>query len=198
VNPLERLPPADRRVVLALVELELGLDRRADISAARAAALLADDTRRPGSVWWSEACDVIAMAWGTGHNEVDRQLFALAHEHVGAGEQACVPRAVLAHLDDWASLDAAARAHAIFGEYLEHVRREMAIVAAAADAHGYPVAAPDLTPPLEDSRASIDGLLEHYVELGLLVVTEERRESWPVYDLARQAVGPPEDASAGG
>ncbi len=108
-----------------------------------------------------------------------------------------VTRAVLRHLAEWPTLDAAGRAAAVAQERGIEWQAELLRVAAAAEAHGLPLCAPDLSPPIRWPYAWIDNHLQAFVAAGWLVDTGERRRSWPVYAWPAAGGGASDPNSAG-
>jgi hypothetical protein len=186
VSRLERLPPRDRRLLLALTEMELAATRRPDLEEAQARVLLADESEEPGRDWWEAALPLIGKILGTPPKLTIDALLALERSHTSADMQPTrleVTRAVLAHVRDWPELDDAGRQTAIDEQHAETILRPMRVVAVAIDARGLPVCAPELYPPLTWGYGFTNLIMEDFVRLGYLIQTGERRNSWPVYDL---------------
>jgi len=100
-----------------------------------------------------------------------------------------VAQAVLAHLEDWATLDASGRQTAIEKVHLEILTRHVDAFVAAANAHGLPLCAPELHPPLTWPVGRTGRFLDLFAADGQIIDTGERRNFYPVYDLPSH--GPP-------
>ena len=197
MSRLERLRPRDRHLLLALVEMELGAVRRPDLEDAQAQVLLADESKRPGDDWWGKALPLVGKVLGTPPLLTTAALLELERSYASAGTEPTrldVTRAVLAHVRDWPDLDADGRRAAIKKQTGAPFLREVNAVIAAVNAHGLPVSAPRLHPPLTWGYGYTDKILEILVKDAQLVQTGERRNSWPVYDLPRRE--PPTDRPA--
>jgi len=194
MSRLERLRPRDRHLLLALVEMELGAVRRPDLEDAQAQVLLADESKRPGDDWWGKALPLVGKVLGTPPLLTTAALLELERSYASAGTEPTrldVTRAVLAHVRDWPDLDADGRRAAIKKQTGAPFLREVNAVIAAVNAHGLPVSARDLHPPLTWGYGYTNLLLGYVVRLGILIKTGEERNSWPVYDLPRRE--PPTD-----
>jgi hypothetical protein len=197
MNALDRLAPHDRRVVLALTEAELAAVRHPEMEEARAHALLeravlVPYTEGPGGDWWGEALPLLTLALGTSPKLTWTTLLDLLREHGSRIERHTpfvVAQAVLAHLTDWATLDASGRQTAIEKVDLGIWTRDLDALVAAANAHGLPLSAPELHPPLTWPVGRTERFLGLFVAGGQIIDTGERRNFWPVYDLPSQ--GPP-------
>jgi hypothetical protein len=182
MNPLDLLSATDRRRVLALVELELELERRHPTEALLAREPSGGSTR----AWLEEAQAHIGLATGLPRAEVHRTMAELAQSYqglfVGRASELVVTRAALRRLRDWAALSAPDRQAAIQQELEDELRRDLDLVLAAAEAHGLPVAAPELSLPPKWTYASADRFLIMLAELGILAYSSERRRGWPIYE----------------
>jgi len=138
-----------------------------------------------------ETADVLRADWATDayahigpalgwSDQVIWELTATLARELGTHPR-MVTRAVLRHLAEWPTLDAAGRAAAVAEERGIEWDAELLRVAAAVEAHGLPLCAPDLSPPLTWPYAWIDRHLQAFVAAGWLSDTGERRRSWPVY-----------------
>lgn len=210
MNHLERLAPRDRRMLLALTEMELAAVRRPELEEARARALLARWPEGAGDDWLGPAADLVGLALGTSAKLTWTTLGELATEHlsgVGLPNYVIVARAVLSHLNDWAALDDAGRQAAIDQQRVEWQKHRADLFMAAVRAHGLPVCAPDLHPPLTWTVGQTNQFLRVCVDAGAFFDTGERRDGWPVYDLSNHEpslvqpagdAGPLEDGARNG
>ena len=147
------------------------------VSAAELLARETEDTLRLD--WWSDANPLISPALGCSPDLTFYELAAIGRQ-VGATAR-LVARAVLRHLEEWAALDEAGRAQAVTAEWRLEFEADLERVAAAVEAHGAPVSAPELSPPLTWPWAGINHRLRALVAVGWLAETGEVRASWPVY-----------------
>jgi hypothetical protein len=197
VNALDRLAPHDRRVVLALTEAELAAVRHPELEKALARALLERARllpylEAPGGAWWGEALPLLTLALGTSPKLTWTTLLELLREHGSLIELTTpfvVAQAVLAHLGDWATLDASGRQAAIQEVHIGMLARDQGVFLAAANAHGLPLCAPELHPPLTWPLSRTELFLDLLVADGQIIDTGEPRNGQPVYDLPRH--GPP-------
>ena len=181
MNPLDLLSATDRRRVLALVEVELELERRHPTEALLAREPSDGSTR----AWLEEAQAHIGLATGLPLAEVHRTMAELAQSYQGAfgpASELVVTRVALRRLRDWAALSEPDRQAAIQQELEGELRRDLELVHAAAEAHGLPVAAPELSLPRAWTFDLADRYLEMLVALGILAHSSERRRGWPIYE----------------
>jgi hypothetical protein len=181
MNPLDLLSATDRRRVLALVEVELELERRHPTEALLAREPSGGSTR----AWLEEAQAHIGLATGLPLAEVHRTMAELAQSYQGAfgpASELLVTRVALRRLRDWAALSEPDRQAAIQQELEDELRRDLDLVLAAAEAHGLPVAAPELSLPRAWTFALADRYLEMLVALGILALSSERPRGWPIYE----------------
>ncbi len=181
MNPLDLLSGTDRRRVLALVEVELELERRHPTEALLAREPSGGSTR----AWLEEAQAHIGLATGLPLAEVHRTMAELALSYQGAfgpASELLVTRVALRRLRDWAALSEPDRQAAIKQELEDELRRDLDLVLAAAEAHGLPVAAPELSLPPWWTYDSADRYLETLVALGILACSSGRRRGWPIYE----------------
>jgi hypothetical protein len=154
--------------------------------AERVSALLEAPASEQGSArWWDEAEILLAAVIGAPRIDVGRMIEHLVATYVGGfgpATELAVIRAALHRCDDWAGLDDPARLEAVETELAKPFRRELILVASAVKAHGLPVAAPQIHPPLLWSYATTDRLLNGLTLLGLLESSSERGpHGWPMY-----------------
>jgi hypothetical protein len=182
MNPLDQLSATDRRRVLALVEVELELERRHPTEALLAREPSGGSTR----AWLEEAQAHIGLATGLPLAEVHRTMAELAQSYQGAfgpASELLVTRAALRRLRDWAALSEPDRQAAIQQELEDELRRDLDLALAAAEAHGLPVAAPELSLPPKWTYESADRFLAMLAVLGMLArSSERRRDGWPIYE----------------
>jgi len=165
--------------------------------------LATDEADEPPPDWWASAMPRIGRALGCPPELASRELRAIVQRTWA--DRHIVARAILRRLEEWAGLDEAGRALAVEDERLVQLVAEARRVWAAADAHGLPVSAPDLSPPITWSLRRIDERLQASVTLGWLKDTGERRAGWPVYaeptaggGAVEPVAGPEEAAAPGG
>jgi hypothetical protein len=162
--------------------------------------LATEEADEPPPGWWASAMPRIGPALGCPPELASRELRAIVQRTWA--DRHIVARAILRRLEEWAGLDEARRARAVEEEKLAQLAAEVRRVGAAADAHGLPVSAPDLSPPITWSLRRIDQRLQCFVTLGRVKDTGERRAGWPVYaepaagDGAVEPVAGPEEAAA--
>jgi hypothetical protein len=182
MNPLDLLSGTDRRRILALVEVELELERRHPTEALLAREPSGGSTR----AWLEEAQAHIGLATGLPLAEVHRTMAELAQGYQGLfvarASELAVTRAALRRLRDWAALSEPDRQAAIEQELGDELRRDLELVHAAVEVHGLPIAAPELSLPRAWTFALADRYLEMLVGLGILAHSSGPQRGWPIYE----------------
>jgi hypothetical protein len=172
----DRLPARDQRRILGLIEHGLEFERRFE----RAAAILAyegeelpQDLRR----------EVYALVHPVLNNDPEiarEEIQRIAREH--AANTSDVTLAILRHLVDWTSLDAASRSAAIREELEDRQLQEMTARLEAIMAQTGPFSAFDFPWGLKRGEA----ILEMVAQEGFIRDTGERcHGDWHVYELVR-------------